>query len=375
MQYRTLTKNGLKVSTIAIGSGSIHEANEKQTIELIDYAQAQGVNFIDMALSYPQPMDHYGAALRGRREQFHLQMHLGITFASGEYARNYSLESVRRSFETQLEKTGSDYADVAVFHCVDTDRDYNTLVDEGVFAYAVDLKRKGVIRNLGFASHTVDIANRYLATDEIDTFMFSVNAAYDLDPAANDPYGTDSERRRGIEVSQDRQKLYQECASRGIGITVMKAYGGGKLLSAATSPFGQAMSIPQCLKYALDRPAVASCMLGVRGKTDLEAAMALYTASDAETDYAFIADIQPGEMMGSCVYCNHCMPCPAGIDIGMTHKFLDLYLAGDEMAKEHYNGMTKKAGDCIQCGVCEGRCPFKVAVRKKMQQAVEVMGA
>lgn len=344
-------------------------------MELIDYAQEQGVNFIDMALSYPQPMDHYGVALKGRRDKFHLQMHLGITFASGEYARDYSLESVKRSFETQLEKTGSDYADVAVFHCVDTEKDYNRLMDEGVFDYAIQMKRAGVISNLGFASHTADIANQYLSTGEIDAFMFSINAPYDMDPAAHDPYGTDKERRDGITVSQDRQKLYQLCASRGIGITVMKAYGGGKLLDAKTSPLGRAMTIPQCLKYALDRPAVASCVVGVRGKADLEVAMTLYAVSDAELDYSFISDIQPKEMMGSCVYCNHCMPCPVGIDIGMTHKVLDLYLAGDEMAREHYMGMAKKAIDCVQCGICEGRCPFKVAVKGRIRQAAEVFGA
>lgn len=373
MDYRFLPSNGMKVSTIAIGSGSFHESNEAEIMELIDYAQSQGVNFIDMALSYPQPMAYYGKALRGRREQFHLQMHLGITFESGEYAREYCLESVRRSFETQLEKTGSDYADTAVFHCVDTEEDYMALVDGGAFDYALGLKRAGVIRSLGFASHTVDIANRFIATNEIDTFMFSVNAAYDLDPAAHDPYGTDSKSRAGIVVSQDRQRLYQECVKRKDGNIVMKAYGGGKLLDAKTSPFRRAMTIPQCLKYALDRPAVLSCVTGIRNVADLKDAMALYTATDEELDYSFIADIQPKEMMGSCVYCNHCMPCPAGINIGATNKFADLYMAGDVMAKEHYRAMEKNAGDCVQCGLCEPRCPFDVQVRQRMKETKTIM--
>lgn len=373
MEYRTLLSDGTKVSAIAIGSGSIHESDERQIMELIDHAQEQGVNFIDMALSYPQPMAHYGKALEGRRDQFHLQMHLGITFASGEYARDYRLEAVKRSFETQLEKTGSTYADTAVFHCVDTDEDYRLLMDGGAYAYALEMKQAGVIRNLGFASHTVDIANRFIATGEIETFMFSINAVYDLDPAAHDPYGTDSKSRAGIVVSQDRQRLYQECAKQKIGITVMKAYGGGKLLDAKTSPFGRAMSIPQCLRYALDRPAVLACVLGIRNLADLKDALKLYSASAEEQDYSFIANIQPREMMRSCVYCNHCMPCPIGIDIGMTNKLVDLYVAGDDMAKAHYQAMIKNAKDCVQCGVCEPRCPFGVRVRQKMTETAEIM--
>ncbi|TCK89102.1 hypothetical protein EDC19_2516 [Natranaerovirga hydrolytica] len=369
MEYRIFPHSGLKVSTIGIGSGSVHESDAKQTIELIDYAQEQGINLIDMATSYPEPWKHYGAALKGRRDQFHLQMHLGITYETGEYSRNYTLESIKRSFENQMEITGSDYADIAVFHCVDTPEDYNKLMDGGAFDYAIKFKRDGIIRNLGIATHTVEIANRFIATGEMDAFMFSINPAYDFDPAANDPYGEDSKTRSGIAVSQDRQKLFQDCVRLGIRINVMKAYGGGKLLEAKTSPFGRAMSIPQCLKYALDRPAVASCMVGVRNKQDLVEATRLYTATEKELDYSFISKIQPKEMRGACVYCNHCMPCPVGIDIGQTHKFFDLYLAGDEIAKEHYYAMSKNAGDCIQCGICESRCPFGVAVREKMQAA------
>lgn len=110
-------------------------------------------------------------------------------------------------------------------------------------------------------------------------------------------------------------------------------------------------------------------MVGVRNKQDLVDATRLYRATEKELDYSFIAEIQPKEMKGACVYCNHCMPCPVGIDIGQTHKFFDLYLAGDEMAKEHYYAMSKNAEDCIQCGICESRCPFGVAVRVKMQAA------
>ena len=369
MEYRTLPHSGMKVSTIGIGSGSVHESNEKQTVELIDYAQSQGINLIDMATSYPEPWQNYGVALKGRRNQFHLQMHLGITYETGQYSRNYTLESIKRSFENQIEITESDYADIAVFHCIDTAEDYNKLMDNGAFDYAVKLKRDGVIRNLGVATHTAEIANRFIATGEMDALMFSINAAYDLDPVANDPYGEDSKNYAGIIVSQNRQKLFQDCYRLGIGINVMKAYGGGKLLDAKTSPFGQAMSIPQCLKYALDRPSVVSCMVGVRNKQDLEDAAQLYSAADKELDYSFIMKIQSQDMRGSCVYCNHCMPCPAEIDIGQIHKFFDLYMAGDEMAKEHYYAMSKNASDCIQCGMCEGRCPFGVAIREKMRSA------
>ena len=44
----------------------------------------------------------------------------------------------------------------------------------------------------------------------------------------------------------------------------------------------------------------------------------------------------------------------------MINKYYDLALAGDEMVKGHYDKLEVKAGECIQCGHCESRCPFHV---------------
>ncbi|MBQ1888104.1 MAG: 4Fe-4S dicluster domain-containing protein, partial [Firmicutes bacterium] len=49
-------------------------------------------------------------------------------------------------------------------------------------------------------------------------------------------------------------------------------------------------------------------------------------------------------------------------------------LAGDEMAKQHYLGLEKKASDCVGCGHCDSRCPFGVRQSEKMQRIREFMG-
>jgi predicted aldo/keto reductase-like oxidoreductase len=79
-------------------------------------------------------------------------------------------------------------------------------------------------------------------------------------------------------------------------------------------------------------------------------------------------------MRGTCVYCNHCLPCPAEIDIAAVHKYFDLFKTGDVLAKEHYRALRKNAKDCIECGSCEKNCPFQVNVREKMRQAVVLLG-
>ena len=57
---------------------------------------------------------------------------------------------------------------------------------------------------------------------------------------------------------------------------------------------------------------------------------------EEERNYSIISTLPPDETKGKCVYCKHCHPCPAGIDIGLVNKYYDLSRLGDTLAKEHY---------------------------------------
>ncbi|MBR0232415.1 MAG: 4Fe-4S binding protein, partial [Synergistaceae bacterium] len=70
-------------------------------------------------------------------------------------------------------------------------------------------------------------------------------------------------------------------------------------------------------------------------------------------------------------------------DIASVTKFLNLAFsqkAGKsdknipETVREHYKLLTHHAGECIQCGACEKRCPFDVKIRENMKQAEKIFG-
>ena len=155
----------------------------------------------------------------------------------------------------------------------------------------------------------------------------------------------------------------------------MKGYAGGRLFTAAQSPFGVALTPVQCLHYALTRPAVASVMVGFDSAAHVDATVAYETASEAEKDYASVLVNAPKHAYsGQCTYCGHCAPCPAGIDIAMVNKLLDLAKMQPETPaslREHYNNLSANAADCIACGGCETRCPFGVPVVERMAEAKE----
>ena len=92
-----------------------------------------------------------------------------------------------------------------------------------------------------------------------------------------------------------------------------------------------------------------------------------------ELDYSIIGSFAPSQAAGKCVYCNHCKPCPVGIDIGLVNKYYDLAKIGDSLAIEHYRTLEKNASDCISCGHCNSRCPFGVDQIGRMKEIAAFM--
>ena len=56
-------------------------------------------------------------------------------------------------------------------------------------------------------------------------------------------------------------------------------------------------------------------------------------ASAQEKDYSIIGSFTPREVEGTCVYCDHCQPCPASLNVGLINKYYDLAKAGPAPAR------------------------------------------
>ena len=69
MEYRTLGRTGIRVSTIALGcEGFMHKTAEEVKADF-DFAIENGINFVDIYSSNPDLRSHIGFALEGRREK------------------------------------------------------------------------------------------------------------------------------------------------------------------------------------------------------------------------------------------------------------------------------------------------------------------
>ena len=136
------------------------------------------------------------------------------------------------------------------------------------------------------------------------------------------------------------------------------------------------MTVSQCIQYCLDRNGVKVVIVGCHTVEEVLEAVKYYDVTDEERSYVHICSSGHAiHMTGRCMYCNHCQPCPAHIDIAAVTKFLDLATQQDtvpETVAQHYWALSATAEDCLMCGRCEPNCPFGVKIRENMKKAREI---
>ncbi len=380
MRYRKLGNTGLSVSEISIGGEWLERKTEEEVFAVVDAARKQGINLLDCFMSEPNVRSNLGNAIKGEREKWIIQGHLGSSWRNGRYLRVRDVPSIEDAFEDLLARFHTDYMDLGMIHFVDRPDDWEMVLKGGFMDYMIEQKKLGRIRHIGLSTHNAEIARLAVEHGVVEALLYSVNPGYDLlvDPPADEAPIPDPNAPNLLGMDPARASLYDLCEARGVGINVMKCFGGGRLLDAERSPFGVALTAEQCIHYCLTRPAVASVMIGFETPDQVDSAVAYETATEAEKDYAKVIATAPrSTYFGQCTYCGHCQPCHKGVDIAMIHKLYDLGTQHSETpatVRAHYEALPVHASDCIRCGLCETRCPFHVRVAERMKTVAAYFG-
>lgn len=380
MHYRAIGNTGMQASIIGLGTEHLDNKPYPVVEEVIHAAVAQGINMMDLFMPGDTVRTHIGTALMGMRDKVLIQGHIGSVDLKQQYDMSRDLDVCKRYFDKLLSCLRTDYIDFGMLFFLDTDADVDAMFDNGIVAYAQDLQRQGVIRALGASAHNPATAKRVVESGVIDLLMFSINPAFDLMAGFSDITAMlESDYGRMVHaLDPARAELYRLCESKNVGISVMKTMGAGKLLSAAHTPFAQPMTPAQCIHYALTRPAVVSTLIGCQNTEHVMQAVQYLQLSDEEKDYATVVSSVKHDFKGSCVYCNHCLPCPSGINIAMLTKYLDIAALDEGQVppsiRQHYAALEGHGSDCVACGSCEERCPFGVPVMENMEQAARIFG-
>lgn len=378
MKLRQLGNTDLMLSEIGLGCEGFLGRDDKFTQEMLEMAISNGINCMDLYSPDPDFRKRIKRVLGTEINKVIFQSHLCTTWKNSQYMATRKLDEVKRSFESSLNDLGVDSVDIGMIHYVDSDATWQKVINEKILDYALELKNKGVIKHIGLSSHNPNAAIQAIESGEIEVLMFSVNPCYDLLPGNEDVemlFAPSSYKEKLLNIHPERQKLYDLCAQKGIGITVMKAFGGGDLL-CEYSPAKKALTSNQCIHYALTRPAVATVFSGVRSIEQLKESIGYENASENEKDFAYaLSSFGNMSWEGHCMYCGHCAPCPKGIAVADVMKLYNLAKNKAEVpetVREHYAALKVDADDCIECGQCEKRCPFGVKIIEEMRKAKNI---
>jgi uncharacterized protein len=371
MHTRELGRTGLAVGVVSVGADHLMHATMADTVAIVDAALDRGVNYFDFVGPFPEFRDRFATALRGRRNRVLLTCHLNAAVKNGQYWKTTNPDISRANVADFLARYHTDYIDVLFVHNINGWAEYKaTLRPGGIMELANRYRREGVARCVGLSGHLSEVCVHPVRDGLIDVLMFPVNLSSHAEPG--------------------RSTLLHACAEHGVGVVAMKAFGGSKLLRTnRTVQFARyqtggptfkkkvprSLTPVRCLSYVLTQPAVATVVAGVANCAELEASLAYLDASDVDKDFSdAIAGFEQYHT-GECVYCNHCLPCPVTIDIGLVSRLVDTFTPA---LQARYDAMPVRASACTRCGACVKRCPFSVDVLPIIDRAValyEVRGA
>ncbi|MFA1541548.1 aldo/keto reductase [Actinomadura monticuli] len=149
MQYRTLGRTGVQVSSLALGAmnfGAIGRTTQDEATAVVDAALEGGINVIDTADMYGtgESEEMVGKAIAGRRDDIVLATKANMPMSDERNHRGSSRRWLVTALDGSLRRLGVDHVDLYQIHRWDP-----STADEETLSALTDLQRAGKIRYFG----------------------------------------------------------------------------------------------------------------------------------------------------------------------------------------------------------------------------------
>jgi hypothetical protein len=359
MEFRQLTKSGVKVSVISFGGMRIPDISEEQAYLVVNRALDLGINYFETAYGYGDSEIKIGKSLGKRRKEIYLSTKNG-------YNSPMTGDEVKKSVDEQLKRLKTDYLDFYQMWGTDSIELLGKITAPGNKYEAVkQLMKEGVIKHVGMTTHaTPEDAEKILETGLFECVTIYYNA-----------------------YKQSFAKVAALANKLGIGVVAMGPLNGGFLGSESKELSflirGKAKTNAEgALRFNVGNPNITTSIVGFKTVKEVEAGVRV---GDFYSDIANtndMAEITEGfKAMAKkipetvCSSCNYCMACKEKITIPHIFSLVNnakVYGSLD-FSKAQYNALKIRADACSKCGTCMEKCPQKIDVIKDLAAAHEML--
>lgn len=322
MEYTNLGNTGLKVSRLGFGGIPIQRITQEEATALIRKLPEYGINYIDTARGYTVSEEYLGIAMEGIRDKFVL--------ATKSMAR--TREAMEKDIETSLKNLRTDHIDLYQVHNAPPAQMSIVTGEGGALEALLEAKAAGKIGHIGITAHEIGTFEMALEMDWVETIMFPYNF-----------------------VELQAADLIRKCAEKGKGFICMKPLAGGAIENA-----------PLAMRFIASNKDITVNIPGMANEDELKqnVAAACDPASLSEEELREVQNIRDTLGNQFCRRCNYCQPCTMGINISFCftiNGYLTRYGLKD-WAIGRYKGMAVEPNACIECGMCESRCPYHLPI-------------
>jgi hypothetical protein len=379
MQYRTVPKNGDKLSALGFGTMRLplreQNVDEERAIKQIRYAIDNGVNYVDSAPPY-----HNGESERvlGKALLDGYRRKVKIATKLTPFLLNKA-EDMDKMLNMQLIKLQTGHIDYYLLHGLEEDF-WKKLLGFGALEFLEKAKADGKIINIGFSFH-----------GSFKTFK-EIIEAYDWTMCQIQYNFLDEKIQAGTEG-------LKYAASKKLAVMVMEPLRGGALAGKIPNEVKQLYDNAKIqrspaewgLRWVWNHPQVTVALSGMNdekqvaenikiAETALPGSMKadeLATIKNVAESYRRLTKVQ-------CTGCEYCLPCPSGVNIPANFRiYNDYYMFGEEqqsraiygmMLMGGFGGKRSDASLCKECKKCVERCPQHIAIPEQLKLVSNDLG-
>jgi len=313
------------------GALPIQRDTTEVAVHLLRKAYEGGITFFDTARMYSDSEDKIGIAFgdMGIRNK--------IFIATKTAA--LTPEDFWKDLETSLHLMKTDYIDIYQFH--NPPQAFLPGDGTGMYECMMEAKSQGKIRHIGLTSHALKVAHDCIDSGFYETLQFPFSYL----------------------TGDEELELVKKCKHNNMGYIAMKGLAGGLITNSASafafiSNYDNVMPIwgiqhehelDEFLSYMDEPPIITNEML---------------------TEIEHDREVLKG---GFCRSCGYCMPCPLDINIRQAARMSLMIRRSphEQFLSPQWQEDMSKTQDCISCGLCMNRCPYKLDVPNLLKQNYE----